>query len=137
MLWKFSRLRGTNGHYGRIFFGDEIDRIREVDALTGEIIGDRDHVAIFPATHFMTNDDIMAHAIDGIQAELATQLKYFEGEGKLLEAQRLKQRTEYDIEMLKEMATPTVLKTIPASWMAVSRENHLTRYWISSRKISY
>lgn len=85
------------------FFGDEIDRIREVDALTGEIIGDRQHVAIFPATHFMTNDDIMDNAIDGIQAELDGRLKVLEGEGKLLEAQRLKQRTTYDIEMLREM----------------------------------
>ncbi len=85
------------------FFGDEIDRIREVDALTGEIIGDRQHVAIFPATHFMTNDDIMDNAIDGIQAELDDRLKVLEGEGKLLEAQRLKQRTTYDIEMLREM----------------------------------
>ncbi|KRM75406.1 excinuclease ABC subunit UvrB [Secundilactobacillus collinoides] len=85
------------------FFGDEIDRIREVDALTGEIIGDRDHVAIFPATHFMTNDDIMSHAIDGIADELKSRLAELEGEGKLLEAQRLKQRTTYDIEMLREM----------------------------------
>lgn len=85
------------------FFGDEIDRIREVDALTGEIIGDRQHVAIFPATHFMTNDDIMDNAIDGIENELADRLKVLEGEGKLLEAQRLKQRTTYDIEMLREM----------------------------------
>ncbi|ANZ61596.1 excinuclease ABC subunit B [Secundilactobacillus paracollinoides] len=85
------------------FFGDEIDRIREVDALTGEIIGDRDHVAIFPATHFMTNDDIMDHAIQGISDELDDRLGVLEGDGKLLEAQRLKQRTTYDIEMLREM----------------------------------
>lgn len=85
------------------FFGDEIDRIREVDSLTGEVIGDRDHVSIFPATHFMTNDDIMATAIDGISNELDDRLKVLNDSGKLLEAQRLKQRTTYDIEMLKEM----------------------------------
>ncbi|KRL02919.1 excinuclease ABC subunit UvrB [Liquorilactobacillus capillatus] len=85
------------------FFGDEIDRIREVDALTGEIVGDRRHVSIFPATHFMTNDDIMDTAITGIQTELEKQLKKFKDENKLLEAQRLKQRTTYDIEMLREM----------------------------------
>lgn len=85
------------------FFGDEIDRIREVDSLTGEVIGDRDHVSIFPATHFMTNDDIMATAIQGISDELDDRLKVLNDAGKLLEAQRLKQRTTYDIEMLKEM----------------------------------
>ncbi|WP_461240587.1 excinuclease ABC subunit UvrB [Paucilactobacillus sp. N302-9] len=85
------------------FFGDEIDRIREVDSLTGEVIGDRDHVSIFPATHFMTNDDSMEKAIDGISKELDERLKVLNDAGKLLEAQRLKQRTEYDIEMLREM----------------------------------
>lgn len=85
------------------FFGDEIDRIREMDALTGEIIGDRDHITIFPATHFMTNEDRMEHAIEGIEAELKDRLAELEGQGKLLEAQRLKQRTTYDIEMLREM----------------------------------
>ncbi|KRL38867.1 excinuclease ABC subunit UvrB [Liquorilactobacillus uvarum] len=85
------------------FFGDEIDRIREVDSLTGEIIGDRSHVSIFPATHFMTNDNIMDKAIAGIQSELEQQLKKFKHENKLLEAQRLEQRTTYDIEMLREM----------------------------------
>ncbi|BDZ30116.1 excinuclease ABC subunit UvrB [Lactiplantibacillus sp. WILCCON 0030] len=85
------------------FFGDEIDRIREIDALTGEVVADRDHVAIFPATHFMTNDDIMEHAINGIEDELTHRLKELDDDGKLLEAQRLKQRTTYDIEMLREM----------------------------------
>ncbi|CUS26697.1 excinuclease ABC subunit B [Paucilactobacillus oligofermentans DSM 15707 = LMG 22743] len=85
------------------FFGDEIDRIREVDSLTGEVVGDRDHVSIFPATHFMTNDEIMGTAIDNIQTELEDRLKVLDKEGKLLEAQRLKQRTEYDIEMMREM----------------------------------
>lgn len=85
------------------FFGDEIDRIREVDSLTGEIIGDRSHVSIFPATHFMTNDNIMDKAIAGIQSELEQQLGKFKDRNKLLEAQRLEQRTTYDIEMLREM----------------------------------
>ena len=85
------------------FFGDEIDRIREVEALTGQVLGEVDHLAIFPATHFVTNDDHMEVAIAKIKAELEEQLAVFEKEGKLLEAQRLKQRTEYDIEMLREM----------------------------------
>ncbi|KRL84990.1 excinuclease ABC subunit B [Ligilactobacillus equi DSM 15833 = JCM 10991] len=85
------------------FFGDEIDRIREVDPLTGEVYGDRDHVAIFPATHFMTNDERLETAITGIESELVARVAELEKDGKLLEAQRLKQRTTYDIEMLKEM----------------------------------
>lgn len=85
------------------FFGDEIDRIREIESLTGKVLGEVDHLAIFPATHFMTNDEHLETAIAKIEAELEEQLKIFEAEGKLLEAQRLKQRTEYDIEMLREM----------------------------------
>lgn len=85
------------------FFGDEIDRIREVDTLTGEVIGDRDHIAIFPATHFLTSDDVMNVALPEIKDEMEKQVAKFEKEGKLLEAQRLKQRTTYDIEMMREM----------------------------------
>ncbi|HEL0007189.1 TPA: excinuclease ABC subunit B [Streptococcus equi subsp. zooepidemicus] len=85
------------------FFGDEIDRIREIESLTGKVLGDADHIVLFPATHFVTNDEHMEQSISKIQAELADQLKLFEAEGKLLEAQRLRQRTEYDIEMLREM----------------------------------
>lgn len=85
------------------FFGDEIDRIREVDTLTGEVIGDRDHIAIFPATHFLTSDDVMNVALPEIKDEMDKQVAKFEKEGKLLEAQRLKQRTTYDIEMMREM----------------------------------
>lgn len=85
------------------FFGDEIDRIREIESLTGKTIGEVDHLILFPATHFVTNDEHMEQSIAKIQAELEDQLKIFEAEGKLLEAQRLRQRTEYDIEMLREM----------------------------------
>ena len=85
------------------FFGDEIDRIREIEVLTGQVLGEVDHLAIFPATHFMTNDDRMEESIAKIEAELEEQLKVFRSEGKLLEAQRLEQRTNYDIEMLREM----------------------------------
>ncbi|MEY8458426.1 excinuclease ABC subunit UvrB [Lactococcus ileimucosae] len=85
------------------FFGDEIDRIREIEALTGQVLGEVDHLAIFPATHFMTNDERMEESIAKIEAELQQQLKVFRSEGKLLEAQRLEQRTNYDIEMLREM----------------------------------
>ena len=85
------------------FFGDEIERIREMDALTGEIIADREHVTIFPATHFVTAPDKMEVAMQNIRVELAEQLKYFRDEGKLIEAQRLEQRTNYDLEMLEEI----------------------------------
>ena len=85
------------------FFGDEIDRIVEVDPLTGEVHGVRDSISLFPATHFMTNEDQLAGAIDRIKAEMDDQVKKFEKEGKLLEAERIKQRTTYDLEMLREV----------------------------------
>lgn len=85
------------------FFGDEIEQIREIEALTGHVLGEVEHLAIFPATHFVTNDEHMEGSIAKIEAELETQLAKFNAEGKLLEAQRLKQRTEYDVEMLREM----------------------------------
>ena len=128
------------------FFGDEIDRIREIDALTGEIVADREHVAIFPATHFMTNDAIMEHAIKGIEDELDGRLKELTADGKLLEAQRLKQRTTYDVEMLKEMGYTsgienysrfmdgrkpgeppyTLLDFFPKDFLLVVDESHVT-----------
>ena len=85
------------------FFGDEIDRIREVDALTGEITGERDHVSIFPASHFVTREEKMVEAVENIEAELEESLEQLKSEGKLLEAQRLEQRTRYDLEMMREM----------------------------------
>lgn len=85
------------------FFGDEIDRIREVDVLTGEVKADLAHAAIFPATHFVSNDEQTRSAIDSIQAELKIRLEELHKENKLLEAQRLEQRTNYDIEMMMEM----------------------------------
>lgn len=85
------------------FFGDEIDRIREVNALTGEILGERDHVAIFPASHFVTREEKLKIALANIEKELEEQLAYLRSEDKLLEAQRLEQRTRYDLEMMEEM----------------------------------
>ncbi len=85
------------------FFGEEIDRIREVDALTGEIVGDREHVAIFPATHFVTREEKMRVTIQRIEQELEERLKELREDGKLLEAQRIEQRTRYDLEMMAEM----------------------------------
>ncbi|MGX7328677.1 excinuclease ABC subunit UvrB [Enterococcus bulliens] len=85
------------------FFGDEVDRIREVDALTGEVHNDIEHVSIFPATHFLTDENHMESAIASIQAELEWRLKILRENEQLLEAQRLEQRTNYDIEMLREM----------------------------------
>lgn len=85
------------------FFGDEVDQITEVNALTGEVIGKRNHVVIFPATHFMVNANQMDIALKGIENELDHRLKQLRDDNKLLEAQRLEQRTHYDIEMLREM----------------------------------
>ncbi|AQY50065.1 excinuclease ABC subunit B [Listeria weihenstephanensis] len=128
------------------FFGDEIERIREVDALTGEIIGEREHVSIFPASHFVTRPDIMKKAIVNIKAELADRLKVLRDNNKLLEAQRLEQRTNYDIEMMEEMgycsgvenysrhlslrepgSTPyTLLDFFPDDFQIVIDESHVT-----------
>ncbi|WP_214741635.1 excinuclease ABC subunit UvrB [Exiguobacterium sp. s48] len=128
------------------FFGDEIDRIREMDPLTGEIIADRDHVAIFPASHFVTRDEKLQKAIVNIEAELEAQLEKFREEGKLLEAQRLEQRTHYDLEMMREMgycsgienysrhlnlmpegSTPyTLLDYFPEDFLLVADESHVT-----------
>lgn len=128
------------------FFGDEIDRIREVDALTGEIIGDRDHVAIFPASHFVTRNEKLQIAIRNIEAELEERLKELRDNGKLLEAQRLEQRTRYDLEMMREMgfcsgienysrhlalrppgSTPyTLLDYFPKDFLLVIDESHVT-----------
>lgn len=128
------------------FFGDEIERIREVDALTGEIIGDRDHVAIFPASHFVTREEKMQKAIANIEVELEERLNKMREAGKLLEAQRLEQRTRYDLEMMREMgfcsgienysrhltlreagATPyTLLDYFPDDFLIVVDESHVT-----------
>ncbi|ALS79276.1 excinuclease ABC subunit B [Planococcus kocurii] len=128
------------------FFGDEIDRIREVDALTGEIIGERDHVAIFPASHFVTREDKMVKAIENIEIELEERLKEMRAEDKLLEAQRLEQRTRYDLEMMREMgfcsgienysrhltlrpagAQPyTLIDYFPEDFLLVVDESHVT-----------
>lgn len=85
------------------FFGDDIDRICEFNPLTGEIVTDTDKVTIFPATHFLTNDDRMKQSLEGIEKELKERLEELRAQGKLLEAQRLEQRTTYDIEMMREM----------------------------------
>lgn len=84
------------------FFGDEIERITEVNALTGEIVGERVHVSIFPASHYATGSDKLESAIKAIEIELEERESYFKQEEKLLEAQRIRQRTMYDIEMLRE-----------------------------------
>ncbi|MDT9026401.1 MULTISPECIES: excinuclease ABC subunit UvrB [Rossellomorea] len=128
------------------FFGDEIDRIREVDALTGEIMGERDHIAIFPASHFVTREEKLQVAIKNIEKELEEQLVIMKEENKLLEAQRLEQRTRYDLEMMREMgfcsgienysrhltlrpsgSTPyTLLDYFPDDFLIVVDESHVT-----------
>lgn len=85
------------------FFGDEVDRITEINTVTGELIGRRNHISIFPATHYATTEENVQRAVISIKEELAERLKTFESENKLLEMQRLEQRTNYDVEMLQEM----------------------------------
>ena len=87
------------------FFGDEIERISEIDYLTGEIMGLRDHVSIFPASHYVTNRANVDRAVVEIEKELKEQIEYFTEKNMLLEAQRIEQRTKYDIEMLREVGT--------------------------------
>ncbi|OAH54657.1 MULTISPECIES: excinuclease ABC subunit UvrB [Bacillaceae] len=141
-------LRASHDNYCiRIeFFGDEIDRIREVDPLTGEILGDRDHVFIFPASHFVTREEKLNKAIESIEEELEERLTELRAEEKLLEAQRLEQRTRYDLEMMREMgfcsgienysrhltlrppgSTPyTLLDYFPDDFLMVIDESHVT-----------
>lgn len=83
-------------------FGDEIDRICEMDAVTGEVVGVRNHVAIFPKSHYVTTKDKMDRAIINIEKEMEERVAYFKAQNKLLEAQRIEQRTRYDIEMMQE-----------------------------------
>lgn len=85
------------------FFGDEIDRIREIDFISGEVLSEREHFVLFPASHFVTRDEKMEVAIERIEKELEERLKELRDDDKLLEAQRLEQRTNYDLEMMKEM----------------------------------
>lgn len=84
-------------------FGDEVDRICEVDLITGEVLGIRNHVSIYPNTHYVTDPDYMETAIANIEAELENSIAAFKAQGKLLEAQRIEQRTRYDLEMLREV----------------------------------
>ncbi|PGS04628.1 MULTISPECIES: excinuclease ABC subunit B [Bacillus] len=128
------------------FFGDEIDRIREVNALTGEVLAEREHVAIFPASHFVTREEKMKVAIENIEKELEERLKELNDNGKLLEAQRIEQRTRYDLEMMREMgfcsgienysrhltlrpagSTPyTLIDYFPKDFLIVMDESHVT-----------
>ncbi|WP_206098885.1 excinuclease ABC subunit UvrB [Paenibacillus paeoniae] len=127
-------------------FGDEIERISEIDVLTGEIIGEREHIAIFPASHFVTQEETMKVALVHIEQELEERLAELREGGKLLEAQRLEQRTRYDLEMMAEMgfcsgienysgpltfrergATPyTLLDYFPEDMLVVIDESHVS-----------
>ena len=86
-------------------FGDEVEVIKELNSLTGEVIGIRNHISIFPASHYVTSEENMARAMTTIEAELEDRLKWFNDRGKLLEAQRLEQRTRYDMEMMREIGS--------------------------------
>lgn len=128
------------------FFGDEVDRITEIDTVTGEIIGIRNHVAIYPSSHYVTTKDKMKRAIEEIKKELEEREKYFSSRGMLIEAQRIKERTNYDIEMLEETgfcqgienysriisgrapgsAPYTLMDYFPDDYLLVIDESHVT-----------
>ena len=128
------------------FFGDEIDRISEIDVVTGEIKGTRNHVAIYPASHYVTTKEKMEKAISTIEAELADRVEYFKSRDLLLEAQRIEQRTSYDVEMMREIgfcqgienysrhisgrapgsAPFTLLDYLPEDFLLVVDESHVT-----------
>jgi excinuclease ABC subunit B len=128
------------------FFGDEIERITEVDSLTGEIMGVRSHVAIFPASHYATTRAKMERALVSIEQELEERLKLLKSEGRLLEAQRLEQRTRYDLEMMQEVgfcqgienysrhisgrapgsAPYTLIDYFPDDYLLIIDESHVT-----------
>ncbi|UEX89740.1 excinuclease ABC subunit UvrB [Staphylococcus ratti] len=128
------------------FFGDEIDRISEINYLTGEVLREREHFALFPASHFVTREEKMKIAIQRIEKELEEQLEKLRSENKLLEAQRLEQRTNYDLEMMREMgfcsgienysvhltlrplgSTPyTLLDYFGDDWLIMIDESHVT-----------
>ena len=128
------------------FFGDEIDRITEIDVVTGEILGVRNHISIFPASHYITPPDKMEIAIKRIEEELAQRLKELRSQDKLLEAQRLEQRTNYDIEMMREIgfcsgienysrhlslreagSTPnTLIDFFPDDFLIIADESHVS-----------
>ena len=128
------------------FFGDEIERICEINTVTGEILGTRSHIAIYPASHYVTNKAKLERAIQGIEKELDERVKYFNDHGKLLEAQRISQRTNYDIEMMREVgfcqgienysrhisgrekgsAPYTLIDYFPDDFLLVIDESHVT-----------
>ncbi|MGI6034227.1 MAG: excinuclease ABC subunit UvrB [Limnochordia bacterium] len=128
------------------FFGDEVDRIVELDPITGEILGEKDTIAIYPASHFVTTEEKLRRAIASIEQELEEHLAYLKSRDKLLEAQRLEQRTRYDLEMLREIGycqgienysrhlagrgpgeTPTtLLDYFPDDYLMVIDESHQT-----------
>ncbi|MBQ8002582.1 MAG: excinuclease ABC subunit UvrB, partial [Clostridia bacterium] len=128
------------------FFGDEIDRISEIDVLTGEIIGIRDHIGIYPASHYVTTQEKREAAIASIREELDERVEFFRSQGRLLEAQRISERTEYDIEMMREIgycsgienysrhisgrekgsAPYTLLDYFPDDFLLVVDESHVT-----------
>jgi len=128
------------------FFGDEIERISEINALTGEIVGIRTHMAIFPASHYVTNREKLERAINSIKSELDERIKELKAEDKVLEAQRLMQRTNYDVELLTEIgfcsgienysrhlagrepgSTPhTLIDYFPDDFLIIVDESHMT-----------
>ena len=137
---------GGERHALRIeFFGDEIDRIREIDTVTGAVISERNHAVIFPASHFVTGEERLRIAMKNIEAEMEAQVVHFNEQGKLIEAQRIEQRTRYDLEMMAEMgfcsgvenysgplslresgATPhCLLDFFPEDWLLVADESHV------------
>ena len=128
------------------FFGDEIDRICEINPITGEVTGERNHIAVFPASHYATSSDKMKRAIETIEEEMKERVEYFKSRDKLIEAQRIEQRTRYDMEMMQEVgfcqgienysrhisgrepgsAPYTLLDYFPDDFLLIVDESHVT-----------
>ena len=104
-------------------FGDEIESIKEMNPLTGEILGIRNHIAIYPASHYVTSPEKMEHALTTIDQELVERVQWFKDRGKLLEAQRIEQRTRYDLEMLREIGSCKGIENYSRASQRVARGN--------------
>ena len=137
---------GSDMAYRIEFFGDEVDRLTRIDPLTGEILGEPHEISVFPSSHYATPKEQVAHAIEGIKREFAERLEWFETHDKLLEAQRLAQRTKYDLEMLEETGfvkgienysryltnrepgeqPATLIDYFPDDWLLLVDESHMT-----------
>ena len=115
-------------------FGDEIDRLSEVDVMTGETVAERNHIAVFPASHYVTTEEKMKKASVTIENELQQQVKLLKGQDRLLEAQRLEQRTHYDLEMMQEVGYCSGIENYSRHFSGRKQGNRHLHFLIIFRK---